>query len=137
MIPREPRDLKAPQRLHAHRAFDEERVNVNGRAAFRRSLEPCDGTREILIEAAAQRDDIAAVVSEGAGERVGEVDASGVQRILLAAPMAVMTASMTVFQNHGAPPPIVERIGLIAPRPFFLIYAGGCMERRQWTFGDR
>ena len=68
---------------------------------------------------------------------MGEVDASGVQRILLAAPMAVMTASMTVFQNHGAPPLIVERIGLIAPRPVFLIYAGGCMQRRQWTFGDR
>ncbi len=78
---------------------------------------------EILIEAAAQRDGIAAVVSEGAGERVGEVDASGVERILLAAPMAVMTAAMTVFQNHGPPPPIVERIGLIAPRPVLLIYA--------------
>jgi pimeloyl-ACP methyl ester carboxylesterase len=78
---------------------------------------------EILIEAAAQRDGIRAVVSEGAGERVGEIDASGVKRILFAAPMAVMTASMTVFQNHGPPPPIVERIGLIAPRPVFLIYA--------------
>jgi hypothetical protein len=78
---------------------------------------------EILIEAAAQRDGIAAVVSEGAGERVGEVDTSGVERILLAAPMAVMTASMTVFQNHGPPPPIVDRIGLIAPRPVLLIYA--------------
>jgi pimeloyl-ACP methyl ester carboxylesterase len=78
---------------------------------------------EILIEAAAQRDGIRAVVSEGAGERVGEVDTSGVERILLAAPMAVMTASMTVFQNHGPPLPIVDRIGLIAPRPIFLIYA--------------
>lgn len=78
---------------------------------------------EALIEAAAQHDGIKAVVSEGAGERVGEVDASGVERVLLAAPMAVMTAAMTVFQNHGPPPPIVERIGLIAPRPVLLIYA--------------
>jgi pimeloyl-ACP methyl ester carboxylesterase len=78
---------------------------------------------EILIEAAAQRAGISAVVSEGAGERVGEVDTSGVERALLAAPMAVMTAAMTVFQNHGPPPPIVERIGLIAPRPVLLIYA--------------
>lgn len=78
---------------------------------------------ETLLEAAAQRDGIAAVVSEGAGERVGEVDTSGVERILLAAPMALMTASMTVFQNHRPPPPIVERIGRIAPRPVFLIYA--------------
>lgn len=68
-------------------------------------------------------DGIRAVVSEGAGERVGEVDASGVGRILLAAPMAVMTVSMTVFGNHGPPPPIVDRIGLVAPRPIFLIYA--------------
>jgi hypothetical protein len=78
---------------------------------------------ETLLEAAAQRDGIAAIVSEGAGERVGEVDASGLERVLLAAPMAVMTASMTVFQNHGPPPPIVDRIGLIAPRPVLLIYA--------------
>lgn len=78
---------------------------------------------ETLIEAAAQRDGIRAVVSEGAGERVGEVDVSGVRRLLYAAPMAVMTASMTVFQNHRPPPPIVDRIGLIAPRPIFLIYA--------------
>jgi hypothetical protein len=78
---------------------------------------------EILLEAAAQRDGIRAVVSEGAGERVGEVDASGLERVLLAAPMAVMTAAMTVFQNHGPPPPIVDRVGRIAPRPVLLIYA--------------
>jgi pimeloyl-ACP methyl ester carboxylesterase len=78
---------------------------------------------EILIEAAAQRDGIRAVVSEGAGERVGEQDVSGVERILVAPTMAVMTAALTIFQNHGPPPPIVDRIGLIAPRPVFLIYA--------------
>ena len=37
--------------------------------------------------------------------------------------MHVMTASTTVFQNHGPHPRIEERIGLIAPRPVFLIYA--------------
>jgi hypothetical protein len=78
---------------------------------------------ETLLEAAAQGDGIKAIVSEGAGERVGEVDASGLEQVLLAAPMAVMTAAMTVFQNHGPPPAIVERIGLIAPRPVLLIYA--------------
>jgi alpha-beta hydrolase superfamily lysophospholipase len=78
---------------------------------------------EILIEAAAQSQAIKAVVSEGAGERVGEADASGAARILTAPTMAVMTAAMTVFQNHGPPPPIVARIGLISPRPVFLIYA--------------
>ncbi len=78
---------------------------------------------EILVEAAAQRDGIKAVVSEGAGERVGEQDVAGVERILVAPTMAVMTAALTIFQNHGPPPPIVDRIGLIAPRPVFLIYA--------------
>jgi pimeloyl-ACP methyl ester carboxylesterase len=78
---------------------------------------------EILIEAAARSDAIKAVVSEGAGERVGETDASGIGGILVAPTMAVMSAAMTVFQNHGPPPPTVERIGRIAPRPVFLIYA--------------
>jgi uncharacterized protein len=78
---------------------------------------------ETLLEAAAQSTEFAAVVSEGAGERVGEADVSGPAKLLVAPTMAVMTAAMTVFQNHGPPPPIVERIGLIAPRPVFLIYA--------------
>jgi fermentation-respiration switch protein FrsA (DUF1100 family) len=37
--------------------------------------------------------------------------------------LAVMTAATTVFSNEGPPPPIVDRIGRIAPRPVFLIYA--------------
>ena len=78
---------------------------------------------EILLEAAAQSPALKAVVSEGAGERVGEVDASGPGSIILTPMMAVMTAAMTVFQNHAPPPPIVDRIGQIAPRPVFLIYA--------------
>lgn len=108
-------------------------LDLHAAVAYLRSRPDVDGERigaigfsiggEILLEAAAQRDGIAAVVSEGAGERVGEVDTTGIERILLAAPMAVMTASMTVFGNHGPPLPIVERIGLIAPRPVFLIYA--------------
>lgn len=108
------RDLHAAVAyLRSRRDVDDERIGAIGFSIG----------GEILIEAAAQRDGIAAVVSEGAGERVGEVDTAGVQRILLAAPMAVMTAAMTVFGNHGPPPPIVDRIGLIAPRPVFLIYA--------------
>jgi uncharacterized protein len=35
----------------------------------------------------------------------------------------VMMAAMTVFQNDDRPPPIEDRIGRIAPRPVFLIYA--------------
>jgi hypothetical protein len=54
---------------------------------------------------------------------VGEEDASGMERLLIGPTMAVMTAATTVFSNHGPPPPIVDRIGLIAPRATFLIYA--------------
>lgn len=78
---------------------------------------------EILLEAAAQSSAFKAVVSEGAGERVGEADVSGAERLLSAPMLAVMTAATTVFSNHGPPPPIVDRIGRIAPRPVFLIYA--------------
>jgi pimeloyl-ACP methyl ester carboxylesterase len=78
---------------------------------------------EQLLEAAAQSKAFAAVVSEGAGERVGEMDASGWEKVTSTPLMKVMTAATTVFGNDGPPPPIVDRIGLIAPRPVFLIYA--------------
>jgi len=89
---------------------------------------------EILLETAARSDAFAAVVSDGAGERVGEQDASGADKILVVPLQTVLTAAVTVFSNHGPPPPIVERIGLIAPRPLFLISAehgiGGENERQ-------
>jgi uncharacterized protein len=78
---------------------------------------------EILLETAAKSSAIDAVVSEGAGERVGEVDASGPVRVLSDPAMAVMTGATTLFGNTGPQPPIVDRIGLIAPRSVFLIYA--------------
>jgi hypothetical protein len=78
---------------------------------------------EQLLEAAARSTAIRAVVSEGAGGRVGETDASGVLEPLVDGSMFVMTTATTVFQNHGPHPRPEERIGLIAPRPVFLIYA--------------
>lgn len=78
---------------------------------------------EQLLEAAARSDGIAAVVSEGAGGRMGETDASGPLRPVVDAAMHVMTAATSVFGNQGAHPRIETRIGLIAPRPLFLIYA--------------
>ena len=77
---------------------------------------------EQLLEAAARSTAIKAVVSEGAGGRVGETDAAGRLEPLVDLSMLVMTTSATVFQNHGPHPRIEERIGLIAPRPVFLIY---------------
>ena len=78
---------------------------------------------ENLLEAAAKSTAFKAVVSEGAGERVGEVDISGPERLLSAPTLAVMTAAATVFSNQRPPPPIVDRIGRIAPRSVLLIYA--------------
>jgi hypothetical protein len=90
---------------------------------------------EILLEAAAQSDAFAAVVSEGAGLRIGEgADLlTGVGK-LMAPAFTTLTAATAVFSNHGPPPPLADRIGLIAPRPVFLIYAdpgqGGESERQ-------
>ena len=78
---------------------------------------------EILLETAAKSSAIDAVVSEGAGERVGEVNASGPDRLIADPAMAVMTGATTLFGNTGPQPPIVDRIGLIAPRSVFLVYA--------------
>jgi hypothetical protein len=78
---------------------------------------------EQLLEAAARSTTIKAVVSEGAGGRVGESDTSSPFQPLIDVSMLVTTAATTVFQNHGPHPRIEERIGRIAPRPVFLIYA--------------
>ena len=78
---------------------------------------------ELLIEAAAQSTALRAVVSEGAGQRVGELDVSGLARVLVDPAQAVLTAATTVFSNHRPPPPIIDRIGQIAPRSLLLVYA--------------
>ena len=78
---------------------------------------------EMLLRAAAQSHSIHAVVSEGAGERVGETDVSVITRLLVDPSQAVMTAATTIFSNHMPPPPIVDRIGSLSPRPVLLIYA--------------
>jgi pimeloyl-ACP methyl ester carboxylesterase len=78
---------------------------------------------EMLLRAAAESDAIHAVVSEGAGESVGETDGSGIFRLLVDPSQALMTAATAVFSNHMPPVPIVDGIGDIAPRPVLLIYA--------------
>jgi hypothetical protein len=78
---------------------------------------------ETLLEAAAQSTAFNAVVSEGAGFRLGTAHVSGAQNLLLAPLNVTMTAAMSVFSNQGPPPPIVDSIAKIAPRPVFLIYA--------------
>jgi pimeloyl-ACP methyl ester carboxylesterase len=83
---------------------------------------------ELLLEAAAQSSGLKAVVSEGAGIRLGEGltgddGVSSLERALWNPASHVMTAATTVFSNHGPPPPIVDRIGRISPRAVYLIYA--------------
>ena len=77
---------------------------------------------EILIEAAAQSSDFKAIVSEGAGFPAGEVDLTGANR-LFEPVWAALGASVAVFSNQAPPPKIVDRIGEIAPRSVFLIWA--------------
>ena len=88
---------------------------------------------EILIEAAAQSKDFAAIVSEGAGYPAGEADLTGAGRLLRPS-ISMMGQAVAVFSNQGPPPRIADRIGEIAPRPVFLVYAkpgmGGEVERQ-------
>jgi uncharacterized protein len=78
---------------------------------------------EMLLEAAAQATEFKAIVSEGAGGRVGQEDIAGPARILTEPNLAIMTGALRLFSNHAPPPAIVERIGRIAPRSVLLIYA--------------
>ena len=61
-------------------------------------------------------------MSEGAGFPAGEADLSGTDRLIKPSIAAVGFAT-AVFSNQGPPPPIVDRIGEIAPRAVFLIWA--------------
>jgi hypothetical protein len=78
---------------------------------------------EILLGAAAQSTVFRAVVSEGAGWRIGEADLTGVEKVLFEPLKHMLTGATAVFSNHLPPAPLVEVIGKIAPRPVFLIYA--------------
>ena len=78
---------------------------------------------EMLLETAAKSRGFAAVVSEGAGGFVGDEDVTGPARLLSDPNTTILTAAVTVFGNHGQPPPIVKRIERIAPTAVFLIYA--------------
>jgi uncharacterized protein len=78
---------------------------------------------EILLGAAAQSDAFKAVVSEGAGFPLGDVDLDGVEGVVSRPTWAMMQLAATVFSNHGPPEKIVDTIGDIAPRAVFLVYA--------------
>ena len=78
---------------------------------------------ELLLEAAAETDDLQAVVSEGAGARsyreVGHLsDGSPIDMGVF----LVLTGSTRVFADEPVPPDLADVIGDIAPRSVFLIY---------------
>ena len=112
--------------------------DILGGVDYLRSRPDVDGGRigglgfsvggELLLEAAAKSTGLKAVVSEGAGIRVGEGLEAGegmseTVRALWNPASFVLSAATTMFSNHGPPPAIVDRIGQIAPRAVFLIYA--------------
>jgi fermentation-respiration switch protein FrsA (DUF1100 family) len=80
---------------------------------------------EMLIETAAENEDLKAVVSEGAGIRsfreASELSGAGMWPQLLYTTAA--TVGTAVFSNHAPPPNLKDLVRRVAPRPVFLIYA--------------
>jgi len=94
---------------------------------------------ELMLEAAAEDDRLAAVVSEGAGtrslgEEVQEFDGLG---MVVSLPLfALKTAAVAVFSNTPPPPNLTDLVPRIAPRPTLFIWApnGGNVEGMNTTY---
>jgi uncharacterized protein len=86
---------------------------------------------ELMLETAAETDELKAVVSEGAGARafsdeMDEMDHNPrgtTDRLLTGAAMAVKVGAMAVLTNQAPPPNLNDVVGRIAPRPVMLIAA--------------
>jgi len=86
---------------------------------------------ELMLEAAAETDELKAVVSEGAGARaysdtIDEMEDTGVggsEKLLNAAGTAVRTGALTVFTNENPAENLTGLVGRIAPRPVMFIAA--------------
>jgi MYXO-CTERM domain-containing protein len=79
---------------------------------------------EMLLEAAAESHGLAAVVSEGAGERsIREyLDMTGGRKWGDIPTSAALTAGTALFSNHMPPPSLKDLVGRISPTPVFFIY---------------
>jgi uncharacterized protein len=78
---------------------------------------------ELMLHAAAETDELAAVVSEGAGSRsVGEFREMPGIELPMQVVETMITAGNTLFANSPPPPRMQDIIGRIAPRPVFLIW---------------
>jgi hypothetical protein len=82
---------------------------------------------ELMLETAAETDDLAAIVSEGAGARTMsedlDQDIPGFEKALGLPLTAFKTASIAVFSNQAPPTNLKQLVGKIAPRPLLLIAA--------------
>jgi fermentation-respiration switch protein FrsA (DUF1100 family) len=108
--------------------------DVDAAVAFLRSRPDVEAARigglglsvggEVLLEAAADNPALAAVVSEGAGERsVRETLLRGAAGALTIPQRAVQTIAVTALSGNLPPPALDEVAARIAPRPIFLIHA--------------
>jgi uncharacterized protein len=84
---------------------------------------------ELMLEAAAETDELKAVVSEGAGARAfsdemdQDLDASGPEKLLNTAGVATRVGAIAVFSNEAPPPNLKDVVARISPRPVMLIAA--------------
>jgi pimeloyl-ACP methyl ester carboxylesterase len=77
---------------------------------------------EVMITAAATSPDIAAVVSEGAGERSVRETVDTDSGWLAVPFQAMVTGALAVFSDGGPPPGLADLTPRIAPRPLLLVY---------------
>ena len=78
---------------------------------------------EMMLQAAAETEELAAVVSEGAGARsVGEFREMPGATIPTHVVETMITAGNVLFSNSPPPPLMHDIIGRIAPRPVFIIW---------------
>jgi fermentation-respiration switch protein FrsA (DUF1100 family) len=82
---------------------------------------------EMLLEAAAETSALKAVVSDGAGIRSTReaLEMDGAGKLAGVAVWSALTASVAVSANEPPPPNLKDLVPKIAPRPVFLIHAGG------------
>jgi uncharacterized protein len=82
---------------------------------------------EMMLEAAADTEALAAVVSEGAGARMFteemDEDLPGVEKATIMVPAWLKQASIAVFSNQLPPTDLKDLVPRIAPRPMLLIAA--------------
>jgi hypothetical protein len=82
---------------------------------------------EMMLEAAADTESLAAVVSEGAGARMFteemDEDLPGVDKATMVVPAWLKQASIAVFSNQSPPANLKDLVPRIAPRPLLLIAA--------------